>query len=104
MLASLKQTLATEDFVILALQLDNRAEIPEQFEPYQAQLTFAKDTFSQATNRYQVSALPVTYLIDQEGRFVFFRDPKTHTLNISVSGSREWERPETLKELRDLIF
>ena len=103
MLADLKQTIASKDFEVLALQLDKRGEIPEQFNQLKKQLIFAKDSFSQATNRFQVSVLPASYLLDREGRFVFFRDPKSQTLNISVSGAREWGEPETLKGIRNLI-
>ncbi len=100
MLAALKQEINSPNFEILAVQLDNSTVLPKEIAALGDTVILAKDTFDQAKNRYQISVLPVTYALDSEGRYIFFSDPKSHTLNISVSGPRQWNQEETLRELR----
>lgn len=91
----LRQILANEAFVVLAVDVGENADTIETFTS-QLDTTpgfpILLDTTSRTMRAWKVAGLPTTYLVDTRGRIV-----------ASAVGGREFDHPEIVKAIRNLL-
>src|SRR5574340_450037 len=91
----LLQTLAGEAFTVLAVDVGEDAETIQAFtSQLDAAPTFPilLDPRSHAMQAWQVAGLPTTFLVDKRGRIV-----------ASAIGGREFDHPELVRAIRELL-
>ena len=91
----LRQALANEPFVVLAVDVGESADTIETFTgQLDTTLGFPilLDTTSRAMQAWKVAGLPTTFLVDKRGRIV-----------ASAVGGREFDHPELVKTIRELL-
>jgi thiol-disulfide isomerase/thioredoxin len=91
----LAQALKGEPFVVLAVDVGEDADTIESFtSQLDTTLTFPilLDTRGRSMQAWKVSGLPTTFLVDKQGRIV-----------ASAIGGREFDHPEIVKTVRELI-
>ncbi len=91
----LRQALANEAFVVLAVDVGENADTIETFTgQLDTTLGFPilLDATSRAMQAWQVAGLPTTFLVDKRGRIV-----------ASAVGGREFDHPELVKTIRELV-
>ncbi len=88
------QTYRGQGLVILAVSTDNGGESRIKNFVRRLNLTFPilLDPDSQASDRYQVSGIPVSFLIDRQGRIVD-----------RVLGSKEWASESAFQQVEELL-
>ena len=91
----LSQALKGEAFSVLAVDV---GEDPDTIDAFTSQLDatlgfpILLDTRSRAMQAWKVAGLPTTFLVDKQGRIV-----------ASAIGGREFDHPEIVQAIRDLI-
>ena len=91
----LSQALKGEAFSVLAVDV---GEDPDTIDAFTSQLDatlgfpILLDTRSRAMQAWKVAGLPTTFLVDKQGRIV-----------ASAIGGREFDHPEIVQAVRDLI-
>lgn len=91
----LRLALANEPFVVLEVDVGENADTIETFTgQLDTTLGFPilLDITSRAMQAWKVAGLPTTFLIDKRGRIV-----------ASAVGGREFDHPEIVKTIRDLL-
>lgn len=91
----LMQALKGEPFVVLAVDVGEDVETIETFtSQLDTELTFPilLDARSHAMQAWKVAGLPTTFLVDRQGRIV-----------ASAVGGREFDHPEIIRTIRDLL-
>jgi thiol-disulfide isomerase/thioredoxin len=91
----LSQALAGEAFTVLAVDVGEDAETIEAFtSQFDAPPSFPilLDAKSTAMQAWKVAGLPTTFLVDKQGRIV-----------ASAIGGREFEHPEIVRAIRELL-
>ena len=91
----LKQTLAGEPFIVLAVDVGEDADAIEAFaSQLDAVPTFPilLDAASRVMQAWKVAGLPTTYLVDKRGRVV-----------ASAVGGREFDHPTIVAAIRDWL-
>ncbi len=89
------QTYREQGLVILAVSTDNGGESRIKSFARRLKLTFPilLDPDSQASDLYQVSGIPVSFLIDRQGRIV------AHVL-----GSKDWASESAFQQVENLLL
>lgn len=91
----LRQALADEPFVVLAVDVGENADTIETFVSQldtEPGFPILLDTTSRAMQAWKVAGLPTTFLVDRRGRVV-----------ASAIGGREFDHPELVQAIRDLL-
>jgi len=92
-LQALHEKLSGEDFVVLAINIDRRN--PDRVKKYMKEysLTFSVpiDPSQQVRKKYYIMGLPVSYLVDPDGKLRGF-----------ISGARKWDSPASIEVMRSL--
>ncbi|WP_295443047.1 TlpA disulfide reductase family protein [uncultured Thiodictyon sp.] len=86
------ETLAAEDIAVVAISVgDDPQDIAAFLEDEPVDFALPMDTDSKVAQRYPMKGLPTTFVIDPEGRLVY-----------SAMGSRAWDDPKLLDQVRAL--
>lgn len=86
------QALEQEGIAVVAVNVgDDASAIGEFLAQTPVDFPLPMDTESEVAQRYPLKGLPTTYVIDPEGRLVY-----------SAVGSREWDDPGLLDQVRAL--
>jgi thiol-disulfide isomerase/thioredoxin len=86
------QALAKDDIAVVAINVgDDATAIDEFLAEIPVDFPLPMDTESLVAQSYPLKGLPTTYVIDPEGRLVY-----------SAVGSREWDDPKLLDQVRAL--
>ncbi|WP_295388056.1 peroxiredoxin [uncultured Thiodictyon sp.] len=86
------ETLAPEGIAVVAINVgDDAAAIGQFLEDEPLDFALPMDTDSKVAQRYPMNGLPTTFVIDPEGRLVY-----------SAMGSRAWDDPKLLDQVRAL--
>ncbi|AAZ96225.1 thioredoxin family protein [Thiobacillus denitrificans ATCC 25259] len=91
----LKQALAGEPFVVLAVDVGEDADTIEAFTSQLGAVPsfpILLDTTSRAMQAWKVAGLPTTYLVDPRGRIV-----------ARAIGGREFDHPDLVRVIRDQL-
>ena len=86
------EKLAAEGIAVVAINVGEDAQTIAQFlEEEPVDVALPMDTDSKVAQRYHMKGLPTTYVIDPDGRLAY-----------RAMGSREWDDPSLLEQVRAL--
>jgi len=91
-LAALGSWLGERDFAVIAIAIDRKPQAVRKFvSDIDDAATFLIDSSGDVRSSYLVGALPTTYLVGKDGKFLG-----------RMEGPRDWSRPNSRQELIDL--
>lgn len=97
-LERLHQAHEAEGLSIVAVSVDastpglGAADVERFVDDLGVTFTILLDPGGEIENRFRVSGLPMTYLIDRDGR-----------IRLKIVGAREWDEPDIAAEIRNLL-
>ncbi len=102
-LEALYTAIGSEDFVILAIALDDTKQAVQNFIKNN-EVSFPVGLESQgiAKNKYQVTGFPETFILDKAGKIVLVKDPLAGLVS-RIKGERSWSDPLYISLIRDLL-
>lgn len=104
-MARLAELMDEEDFAILAVSVDEQEKnFLRIAKKHQGQLELWHDYKGMARKLFNPGMLPVTMVINKEGRLVLFPDPETGRQAERFSGPKNWSAPATLKIFEELAY
>lgn len=103
-LSNLKESLGRDDFVVLAIGIDEQADKLKRFANEQdLNIEFLNDEFFEAKQAFAVSSLPVTFLIDKDQTLLSFFDPIRHANAVRVEGFETWDSKYMVDGFKKLL-
>ena len=90
----LKQKLKDKPFQVITVNMGENRETIAAFLPEQMQRDFIvlRDSDAASLERWQVTALPATYLLDRQGRIAY-----------SILGAMEWDQAASVARINRLL-
>jgi cytochrome c biogenesis protein CcmG/thiol:disulfide interchange protein DsbE len=103
-LQELYSKLGKENFEILAIGVDDQEDALREFQKRYA-LTFPVliDKDGAVKNKYKLTGVPESFLLDKEGKLVMLPDPNDNTPVVRIVGPRDWSSPNAIARIRDII-
>lgn len=103
-LERLSQRLGPKGLSVIAIGIDDDiAKLSEFRDRFALSFPVLFDHNSDVKNRYKVSAVPETFIIDKAGKLKIFLDPQDQMPVVRIIGPREWDSPEMLTRLEKLL-
>jgi peroxiredoxin len=92
-LQALHEKLSGEGFVVLAINIDRRNpdRVKKYMKEYNLSFPVPIDPSQQVRKKYYIMGLPVSYLVDPNGKLRGF-----------ISGARSWDSPASIEVMRSL--
>lgn len=103
-LQRLHSHLKDHGFKVVGISLDEDAEQLRNFV-INKKLSFPifRDAYGEARRAFAAVSLPITFLIDRDGRLVYFSDAPNMSPTLSVTGARSWDAPRTVAQLQAIV-
>jgi peroxiredoxin len=103
-LEALYQKLKAQGFVILAIAEDDTLDDLKAFvKEHQLNFPILYDQQAKLKATYGVSGYPETFLINQSGKIVLFKDPNSGIPELKLKGPRDWNSDVMLAEISKLL-
>lgn len=103
MLQNLERMTDRKNLRILTVAIESvEADVREIRENYNIHLDIFMDRNEAAKNYFQIPEVPLTILIDKNGRKVKFSEPDSGKTVLRTKGPQSWDRPEVVKYFKSL--
>lgn len=102
----LYQSLKDKGLTVITINTDDSSseeKVKKFVDTYGLNFKILRDPNFSVLDSYRVSGFPETFLIDREGKFLSFKDPKTDSDLVRIISDRPWDSAKYLKELEKLL-
>lgn len=90
-LQALQDSLGSENFVVVGIATqDERKDVEDFLKNSDIRFPIMLDYYGELSRKLGVTGYPETFLLDRDGKFLMFPDPKNGALVIKVAGERDW--------------
>ncbi|MBX7138015.1 MAG: TlpA family protein disulfide reductase [Oligoflexia bacterium] len=104
MFEEIQHTFAGEPFTVLAVSIDQDAGAVRRFaEENDFSFPLALDLNHSAERAYKVQALPLSLLINKEGRMVYFGSRTDARIATRIEGAADWNGADVIQQIRSLL-
>ena len=99
-LQALQDKLGSENFVVVGIATqDEKKDVEDFLKSSKITFPILLDFYGELSRKFEVAGYPETFLLDKEGRFMMFADPKNGALVLKVAGERDWLKADLKKFL-----
>ena len=103
-LQNLHDQLSSQGFTVAAVALDqDPAKLKRFAREHKLNIPLLYDAYGEAARAFSVYSIPLTYLLDRKGRFVYFSERSDQTETLSLSGPRNWDEPGTVMRILQFV-
>lgn len=94
-LQALQDSLGSENFVVVGIATqDDKKDVEEFVKNSKITFPILLDFYGELSRKLEVVGYPETFLLDREGKFLMFPDPKNGSLVLKVAGERDWQKAD----------
>lgn len=103
-LQNLHDQLHSQGFSVVAISIDDDKKALLRFaKERKLHLPIYHDAFGEARRAFGAYSLPITFLLDRKGRFVYFSEHSSAKESLSLTGPRNWDDPDTVTRILQFI-
>ena len=103
-LQNLERATNKKDFQIISVAIDSSMQdILELTENYHLTLKILLDSNDKAKEFYKVTDVPMSMLLNKEGKPVRFKEPDSNKLVKKTKGPQSWDRPEVINYFKNSL-
>lgn len=103
-LQSLYNKLKPQGFEILAIGVDDEESSLREFQKkYSLTFPILIDKSGMAKNKFKMTGVPESFLLDRDGKFVMIPDLSDNMPVVRIVGPRNWSAPNALSRISDLL-
>ena len=97
-LQALQDSLGSENFFVVGIATqDEKKDVEEFLKSSKISFPILLDFYGELSRKFEVAGYPETFLLDRDGRFLMFPDPKNGALVLKVAGERDWLKADFVK-------